>query len=74
MDQEEFATRIGCGVNTVYRIENGKPVNAATLFAALDLLELIDPFIEVSDNMLSSRSSAPLRKRAKTTELYSNDF
>ncbi|RUO59670.1 helix-turn-helix domain-containing protein [Pseudidiomarina marina] len=74
MDQEEFAKRLGCGVNTVYRMENGQGVNAMTLVSALELLGLLGEFTSVVDEQLAQVADAPERKRRKPVEDFSNDF
>lgn len=74
MDQQDFAKRLGCGVNTVYRMENGHSVNSLTLFTALELLGLLEHFIPVLDDQYARVANAPQRKRRKTSEDFSNDF
>lgn len=74
MDQHEFATRLGCGVATVSRMERGLAVNAGTLFAALELLDILDPLIVATDNLLVERLDAPQRKRSRMEDKYANDF
>ncbi len=74
MDQAEFAKRLGCGVNTVYRMEKGQPVNSLTLLSALELLGLLKHFTEVLDDQYARVANGPERKRRKLDEDFSNDF
>lgn len=74
MDQAEFAKRLGCGVNTVYRMEKGQPVNSLTLLSALELLGLLEHFTKVLDDQYARVANGPQRKRRKLDEDFSNDF
>ena len=44
MDQTELGQRVGVGRNTISSIENGKAVNAETLFNVLEHLGVIEDF------------------------------
>ena len=74
MDQSEFAKRLGCGVNTVYRMEKGKPINSLTLLSALELLGLLEHFTTILDDQYARVANGPQRKRRKLDEDFSNDF
>ena len=74
MEQAEFAKRLGCGVNTVYRMEKGQPVNSLTLLSALELLGLLEHFTKVLDDQYARVANGPQRKRRKLDEDFSNDF
>lgn len=74
MDQADFAQRVGCGVATLSRLENGQPVNAETLFTALELLGLLDDYIAVGDEQNARLANAPLRKKRKPESDLPNDF
>lgn len=74
MDQTDFAQRLGCGVATLSRLENGQPVSAETLFTALELLGLLDEYIGVADEQSARLANAPLRKKRKPESDLPNDF
>jgi len=74
MAQADFAQRVGCGVATLSRLENGQPVSAETLFTALELLGLLDDYIAVADEQSARLATAPVRKKRKPEDDFSNDF
>ncbi|WP_113908200.1 helix-turn-helix domain-containing protein [Aliidiomarina celeris] len=75
-DQADFARRVGCSVKTISRMEQGQPVNAETLFQALDLLNLIDDFTLLTEQQLKRVSGNPKRHRTGMSEYeeFPNDF
>lgn len=46
---EDVAIRAGVNINTVRSIESGKPVRTDSLFAVMNILQLIDPMIEATN-------------------------
>lgn len=74
MDQTELALRTGAGRNTSSSIENGRPVNAETLFKVLEQLDLIDDFQQLVDQMAQEQGSALSRKSRKVVQELDNDF
>ena len=74
MDQTELGLRVGVGRNTISAIENGKAVNAETLFKVLEQLDLIDDFQLVIDEKLEGQTQHFSRKTRKVQPLLDNDF
>ncbi|WP_394172896.1 helix-turn-helix transcriptional regulator [Thalassotalea litorea] len=74
MDQTELGQRVGVGRNTISSIENGKPVNAETLFKVLEHLELIDDLQIAIEKKLEEQSNPLSRKSRKDTQELDNDF
>lgn len=73
MDQKELAIRVGVGRNTISSMENGKSVNAESLFLVLEHLNLIDQFQLVIDQQLNNTSKLSRKSRSPISEL-DNDF
>lgn len=42
LTQQEAAERMGCDISTIQRLEHGENVRTLTLFAAMDLLGLLE--------------------------------
>lgn len=65
----DVAIRAGVNINTVRSIESGKPVRTDSLFAVMNILQLIDPMIEATnpyDTMLGmSRAIDELPQRVR---------
>lgn len=74
MGQSELALRTGVGRNTISSIENGRPVNAETLFKVLEQLDLIDDLQHLVDQMVQEQGSALSRKSRKVVQELDNDF
>lgn len=73
MDQKELAIRVGIGRNTVSSMENGKSVNAESLFLVLEHLNLIDAIQQVIDQQLNNTRKLSRKSRSPISEL-DNDF
>lgn len=74
MDQTELGQRVGVGRNTISSIENGKAVNAETLFNVLEHLGVIEDFQAVAEQKLSEQNSTLSRKSRKDAQELDNDF
>lgn len=77
MDQQELATRVGLGRNTISAIENGKTVSSESLFQVLDQLDLIDDLQELIDNKLDRighKRSRKSRAEQPKSQVLNNDF
>lgn len=74
MDQKELGQRVGVGRNTISSIENGKAVNAETLFRVLEHLGLLDDLNFVVEQKLDEQTNPLKRKTRKATEELDNDF
>ncbi|WP_273345919.1 helix-turn-helix transcriptional regulator [Alteromonas australica] len=74
MDQTELGQRVGVGRNTISSIENGKAVNAETLFNVLEHLGVIEDFQEVVEQRLAQQTTALSRKSRKDVQELNNDF
>ena len=74
MDQTELGQRVGVGRNTISSIENGKAVNAETLFNVLEHLGVIEDFQEIIELRLAQQTTALSRKSRKDVQELVNDF
>ena len=74
MDQKELGLRVGVGRNTISSIENGKSVNAESLFRVLEHLDLLDELQLIVDQKLALKASNLQRKSRKPREELNNDF
>lgn len=74
MDQQDFATRVGCSIKTLSRLEQGVPVKTETLFTALALVGQLDDFIELADQKVRAAAHLPERKRGAGDKGLDNDF
>lgn len=74
MDQQELATRVGLGRNTISAIENGKGVNAESLLRVLEHLQLIDDIQALVEDKLDQTSVKLRRKSRKSYQELNNDF
>ncbi|GEA11936.1 helix-turn-helix transcriptional regulator [Alteromonas sp. KUL49] len=74
MDQTELGQRVGVGRNTISSIENGKPVNAETIFNVLEHFGVIDDVQLVIEQKLEEQQSTLSRKSRKEGLLLDNDF
>lgn len=74
MDQAELGTRVGVGRNTISSIENGKSVNAQSLFLVLEHLGIIDDLQTIIEQQLNNTTSKLSRKSRKPIVELDNDF
>ena len=74
MDQKELGQRVGVGRNTISSIENGKAVNAETLFKVLEQLDVIDDLHFAVEQQLSEQTNPLKRKTRKGAQELDNDF
>ncbi len=74
MDQTELGQRVGVGRNTISSIENGKPVNAETIFNVLEHFGVIDDVQLVIEQKLEEQQSTLSRKSRKDELELDNDF
>lgn len=74
MDQKELGQRVGVGRNTISSIENGKAVNAETLFKVLEQLDVIDDLHFAVEQQLSEQTNPLKRKTRKDAQELDNDF
>ncbi|WP_299074229.1 helix-turn-helix domain-containing protein [uncultured Paraglaciecola sp.] len=74
MDQAELGTRVGVGRNTISSIENGKSVNAQSLFLVLEHLDIIDDLQAAIEQQQNNTTSKLSRKSRKPVAELDNDF
>lgn len=74
MDQTELGQRVGVGRNTISSIENGKGVNAETLFKVLEYLDITQDIQAVIDQKLQEQNNRLSRKSRKIEQELDNDF
>ena len=74
MDQTELGQRVGVGRNTISSIENGKAVNAETLFNVLEHLGVTEDLQAVIEKKLEEQNSTLSRKSRKEEQELDNDF
>ncbi|WDE08091.1 helix-turn-helix transcriptional regulator [Thalassomonas viridans] len=74
MDQTELGQRVGVGRNTISSIENGKAVNAETLFNVLEHLGVTEDLQAVIEKKLKEQNSTLSRKSRKEEQELDNDF
>ena len=74
MDQTELGQRVGVGRNTISSIENGKPVNAETLFNVLEHLGVIEDLQFTVEQKLDAQNNWLSRKSRKEYRELDNDF
>lgn len=74
MDQTELGQRVGVGRSTISSLENGKPVNAETLFNVLEHFGFIDDLQIAIEQKLDEQSNTLSRKSRKEQQVLDNDF
>jgi len=61
--QQQLATRLDCGLNTIKKLENGKSVNFKIVLCVMSFLKIIDDFLTFPECEYTNRKRATKKLR-----------